>query len=120
MTALEWEHVQVDLKEEYSEVVPSANGKRPIVDETAAILVTGDSFVHYGYPVGGGFVGHLAKEMNQPVSFSQAAGTVVGTFQDMFRDPSILAGKKAVVWIINGEPFGLDRVFPETFRTPAN
>ena len=85
---------------------------------SSPVLVTGDSFVNFSYPLYGGLIGHLARELNQPVSRSQVAGNTVQTFQDMFRDPAILKGKKAVIWIMNYDPFACNWMVPEKFPIP--
>jgi alginate O-acetyltransferase complex protein AlgJ len=100
------------------DVQPVRPGGVEVTSPGSPVLVTGDSFVSFGYPLSGGLVGHIALAINQPVSVIQTDGNVVATFQDMFRDPSILAGKKVVVWVINDEPVGFDQMFPKEFRIP--
>ena len=36
----------------------------------------------------------------------------------MFRDPAILKGKKAVIWIMNYDPFACNWMVPEKFPIP--
>lgn len=101
------------------EVVPAPDSQTPVVSQDSPVLITGDSFVAYGHPVQAGLVGHTARLLNMPVSYSQIPGNVVQTFQDMFRNPNLLQGKRVVIWIMNYEPFSGHRLFPEKFRTPA-
>ncbi len=76
------------------------------------------AITNLSYPLHGGLIGHLARAINQPVNVTQIAGNTVNTFQDMFRDPEILKGKKVVVWIINYDPFVCNWMLPEKFTVP--
>lgn len=102
------------------EVTPVAPGTPPVLSADSPVLITGDSFVSYGHSVEAGLVGHVARMLNMPVSHSQIPGNIVQTFQDMFRNPSLLRGKRVVIWIMNYEPFAGSHLFPQTFKTPAN
>lgn len=104
----------------YWDNVATGPAPAPVVAAESPILITGDSFVNYGYPFSGGIVGHLARLTNQPVSVLQVSGNTVNTFQDMFRDRDILKGKKVVIWIMNYQPFGCNWMFPEKFVTPKS
>ncbi len=76
------------------------------------------AITNLSYPTHGGLIGHLAREINQPVSVTQIAGNTVNTLHDMFRAPEILKGKKVVVWIMNNDPFAFNWMMPETFTVP--
>jgi hypothetical protein len=102
----------------YFNNVPVNSGATEVLSESAAVLVTGDSFVNHGYPFSGGLVGHLARSINEPVRVSQVAGNIVQTFQDFFRDPGLLTKTKVVVWVMNDEPFGSNWMVPERFKIP--
>ena len=75
------------------------------------------------YPKTAGLIGHTANLINQPIAVQRIAGNLVQGFQEMFRDPKILANKKVVVWIINDEPVSYDHPmrsnFPDPFRVPS-
>lgn len=85
----------------------------------APILVTGDSFVGFGLPPGATLSAHLARELNMPVTVEQIEGNVVQNFQAMFRDPEILKGKRAVVWVTNYTWLAMQDHWPRDFKTPT-
>jgi len=102
----------------YHDVVAVPPGTASVLSDSSPLLITGDSYVGFAYPLSGGLVGHVARLINQPVSTSQVAGNLVATFQDMFRDPDILQNKKVIIWIMNDELFGYDKMFPAEFKIP--
>ena len=108
----------IQAKTTYFANVSTSSQPLSVQSPNSPVLVTGDSFVNFSYPLHGGLIGHLAREINQPVSVTQIAGNTVNTFQDMFRDPEILKGKKVVVWIINYDPFVCNWMLPEKFTVP--
>jgi alginate O-acetyltransferase complex protein AlgJ len=102
----------------FHDVVAVPPGNASVVSDSSPLLITGDSYVDFAYPLSGCLVGHVARLINQPVSTSQTAGNLVATFQDIFRDPDVLQHKKVIIWIMNDEPFGFDKMFPAEFKIP--
>lgn len=108
----------------FRNVVPGAKGLPEVLSPDSPVLVTGDSNIDSFYPPSGGLVGHIAKLINQPVSMQRIPGSLVATFQDMFRDPNILKGKKVVIWVIGAEQIEYDSPersnFPDKFSIPPS
>ena len=102
--------------------VVGAHGGREAVVEAAdsPVLLAGDSFTSYDYPLQAGIVGLLAKKLNQPITLKRVAGALDGIFKEMFRDPSMLKGKKVVVWMLNDEPVGRGDMWPKNFALPRS
>lgn len=69
-------------------------GASPLTADEAPVLVIGDSFAL-------GFQDFLAANINQPVFSMAAGGQVTQGVIDLARDPSLLAGRRVVVWISN-------------------
>ena len=84
------------------QVVATA-GATPYADQAgSAVLVLGDSFLRIferDEPGSAGFIAHLAAELGRPVaSLVNDGGGATLVRQDLFRHPSLLAGKAVVVW----------------------
>lgn len=90
-----------------------------VSEPSAPVLVTGDSFVNFGSPLGATISAHLAKELNLPVTVEHIEGNVVQNFQAMFREPQILQGKRAVVWVTNYTWLAMESHWPRDFKTPV-
>ena len=105
--------------ESFVKKVTAIGGGEAVVESpNSPVLLAGDSFIHYDYPLQAGIIGLLAQQLNQPVSIKRVAGALDEVFRDMFRDPTILKGKKVVVWVINDEPVGRGDMWPKDFNTP--
>jgi len=85
-----------------SQVVRSENGLPYGDDPSSPVLVLGDSFLRIyqrDQPGAAGFVAHLARALGLPLSSvvnDGGASTLVR--QELYRRPSLLAGKRVVVW----------------------
>ena len=76
---------------------------RPYQDEASSeVLVLGDSFLRIyeqDEPGSAGFVAHLAKELNQPLtSLVSDGGASTLVRQELYRRPALLQNKRVVVW----------------------
>lgn len=76
---------------------------RPYADDPAAgVLVLGDSFLRIyqqDEPGAAGFIAHLARELQQPVtSLVSDGGASTLVRQELHRRPALLAHKRVVVW----------------------
>jgi hypothetical protein len=84
------------------QVVDKSTGVRYRDDPMAEVLVLGDSFLRIyerDEPGAAGFVAHLARELEQPLSSivnDGGASTLVR--QELHRRPALLTKKKVVVW----------------------
>ncbi|NLH40783.1 MAG: hypothetical protein GX448_03000 [Planctomycetes bacterium] len=84
------------------QVIDAGTGKPYADDPNSPILVLGDSFLRIyerDEPTSGGFVAHLAKELGfglTSVISDGGASTLVR--QQLARKPSLLEGKKVVLW----------------------
>jgi hypothetical protein len=71
-------------------------------DPAAAILVMGDSFLRIyqqDEPGAAGFIAHLAKELQQPLtSLVNDGGASTLVRQELYRRPTLLRNKRVVVW----------------------
>ncbi|HTL55538.1 MAG TPA: hypothetical protein VL361_07650 [Candidatus Limnocylindrales bacterium] len=91
-----------------AEIVPCKRVLRrdtvsPYQDDVASqILVLGDSFLRIyetDEPGAAGFIAHLARELNQPVtSIVNDGGASTLVRQELSRRPAWLANKKVVIW----------------------
>jgi len=86
--------------------------------EAAALRKANDPFAEFKPPAGSGIVPYLARELNVPVSHRALLGSTLEPFRDLFRDPELLGGAKAVVWMINTTSLFRPDAYPQTFRTP--
>ena len=85
------------------------------------VLVTGDSFVDYGTAYHGTYSAHLSRCLNLPVSLLRFDGNTVQSFREIARDPELLNGVKAVVWVVNTGAFSTPFTvgWPKDLRLPA-
>lgn len=71
-------------------------------DPNSEVLVLGDSFLRvyeHDDPGAAGFVAHLARELQQPLtSIVSDGGASTLVRQELFRRPDLLANKRIVVW----------------------
>jgi hypothetical protein len=95
--------------------IKMTDGKPFDWSDSAPILVVGDSFVDYGYSKGATIGGHIGRLLNVLVGAMPIAGNRTQAFQEMFRNPELLKGKKVVVWVVNSrlifDPNAWDRKF---------
>jgi hypothetical protein len=73
----------------------------PLTSDDSPLVVIGDSFAD-------GFRDFLAASINQPVFSMAAGGQVCQAVIDLARDPSLLAGRRVVVWVSNTGQVGLN------------
>jgi hypothetical protein len=84
------------------QVVNRATGQLYKDDTHSPVLVLGDSFLRIyesDEPFSAGFIAHLAKKLQQPLATivnDGGASTLVR--QELSRRPSLLQGKKLVIW----------------------
>ncbi len=104
--------------ETIKKLVAKGGGEAVVESPNSPVLLAGDSYITYDYPLQAGIVGLLAQQINQPVSIQRVAGALDGIFRDMFRDPAILKGKKVVIWLLNDEPVGRGDMWPKNFALP--
>jgi len=87
---------------ECTQVIVSHTGKPYVDDPNAPVLVLGDSFLRIferDEPGSGGFVAHLACNLGFALtSVINDGGASTLVRQQLARKPSLLAGKKVVVW----------------------
>jgi hypothetical protein len=83
--------------------VLSADRREPYRDDPGSpVLVLGDSFlrIYQGdEPRSAGFIAHLARELALPIaSLVNDGGASTLVRQELYRRPTLLAGKRVVVW----------------------
>ena len=96
-------------------IVKERNGQQVQPQKKSSILVAGDSFLNYSFPPGANFAACLSKFINQPVSMLEIDGSKAQIFEEMARNPEILDGVKAVVWVMSHKGFA----FPYNKGWPA-
>ena len=87
--------------------------------EAAALRKTNDPFAEFRLPPGSGIAAYLARELNVKVSHRSMLGATLEPFRDLFREPELLGGAQALVWIVNHYSLFRPDAYPPTFRTPA-
>jgi hypothetical protein len=80
----------------------------PLTSDDAPVVVIGDSFAD-------GFRDYLAASLNQPIFNMSAGGQVSQGVIDLVRDPSLLVGRRVVVWVSNTGEVGL---FDKRWKIP--
>jgi hypothetical protein len=84
------------------QVIEASTGDPYRDDPMAEVLVLGDSFLRIyeqDEPGAAGFVAHLARELEQPVtSIVNDGGASTLVRQELHRRPALLTNKKVVVW----------------------
>jgi len=87
---------------ECTQVLDSRTGKPYVDDPNSPVLVLGDSFLRIferDEPGSGGFVAHLARHLGFALtSVINDGGASTLVRQQLARKPSLLAGKKVVIW----------------------
>jgi len=87
---------------ETSQVIDESTGALYRDDPRAEVLVLGDSFLRIyerDEPGAAGFVAHLARELEQPLtSIVNDGGASTLVRQELHRRPALLTNKKVVVW----------------------
>ncbi len=86
--------------------------------EAAALRKANDPLAEFKPPVGSGIVPYLARELHVPVSHRAMLGATLEPFRDLFREPELLGGAPALVWVINTSSLFRPDAYPPTFRTP--
>jgi acetyltransferase AlgX (SGNH hydrolase-like protein) len=85
-----------------TQVVTSETGDLYRDDPESDVLVLGDSFLRVyeiDEPTSAGFVSHLARELGKPLaSVVNDGGASTLVRQELYRKPSLLSGKKVVIW----------------------
>jgi hypothetical protein len=84
--------------------VMTAEGKPFEEVEASPVIVIGDSFTNYFQLVvrkGTGIDALISRAINLPVANVSMAGATVQPIQEFVRRPSLLAGRRVVVWIFN-------------------
>lgn len=85
-----------------TQVVKRSDGQLYQDDRASEVLVLGDSFLRIyerDEPGSGGFVAHLAHELQKPLtSIINDGGASTLVRQELYRKPELLAGKKVVIW----------------------
>jgi len=85
-----------------SQVIRQKDGSPYGDDPSSPVLVLGDSFLRVyqrDEPGAAGFVAHLARALARPVnSVVNDGGASTLVRQELYRRPSLLAGKRVVVW----------------------
>ncbi len=143
LTGPELDLTRASMTQVIEEVVTVA-GKPFVADAKAPVLVVGDSFTAFSQqaigreqsgeavalrkandpfaefkpPVGSGIVPYLARELNVPVSHRALLGSTLEPFRDLFRNPDLLGGAQAVVWMLNTTSLFRPDAYTPTFRTP--
>jgi hypothetical protein len=78
---------------------------KPFEEPAASpVLVIGDSFTHFfqmGIMKGSGVDALLAQEINVPVSNISMGGATLQPIKELLRNPSMLEGRRVVVWVFN-------------------
>lgn len=89
-----------------------SNGKPYEDPEDGAVVMIGDSYVHYFSLViaqGTGIEALLSKDLNLPVTNRSVGGGTTESLREFIQNPDILKAHKVVVWIATSDMFMADR-----------